>query len=392
MSSPSIPHSWQSSSTDKTATFVPSSSSSQPPSSSALSPSPTLTSEPSPTSGPLTLSVITRSSDPKSSQSFRVPTSSIVTHSGTYSSTLSPPSILNPTPTESTNQNDAFTSLTQLGSGNTGVPDSSAAQGFFGNRGAVVGTFTVVGVAVVVALLMTFMCRRQYRRNKQRQAQTRDIDTPRPRVQDDPFADDPFARHNPHDLDATPEDHSEWETHHVDTQAEKNGLQHRRDRGLGDPLERRAYRAMPHSPPNGKGPTAMNRSSAITQSKTYFPFTNSRRISQTPSSPFTDPATLSIVDDDSAYQLSIPMSVACPRTAAILDRSRSTDAERPSSYIVPAKLETSTIPLDDQGISGVTTQESSSSGDRRVPPPIPLKGPFRTAISMQPMYTKRPLE
>ena len=276
---------------------------------------------------------------------------------------------------------------------------------------------------------MTFLCRRRYRKNGEPKARTRDIHTPQPQMHENPFADDPFARHNPHDPDASSEDQREWEPRHIHSTTGKDGLEHvggwftgrglthqgadvgddtldqakemclaeadpgftvnRQDRGLDDALERRVYRQMTHSPPYGKGSTASNRSSVFAQSKTYFPFPSSRRISQAPSSLPADLASLSVVDDDSAYQLSIPMSVAYPRSSLVPDQSCNANVEMHCPFRVPARPESHAIPLDDQSTSGVLQQEPPSAGDRRpVPPPIPPKSPFRRATSMQSIRTK----
>ena len=278
---------------------------------------------------------------------------------------------------------------------------------FLGNREATAGTFTAIGIGLAVILLMVILC---VRRNKQRQAQTRETYTPQLQIRKISFVDDSYARSDPYDSAAAVEAHHRLAKQWVDI--EKNASYEARDtrlaanspgfvvghRGdnLDEPLDPRVSQAMPKSLSCDEGPSTADRvSPKVIQSRAYFPFPHWRPVSQTPSSPSIYPPSLSAVDDTTVCQLPNPPSTACQRNIAVPDQSRDRGAnantKKPSLRRVPVKPELYTTPPRsgvDQRSPDVVEQQHC--GDQRpVPPPIPPKSLLRSGMPMQTVYPKR---
>jgi hypothetical protein len=246
---------------------------------------------------------------------------------------------------------------------------------FFSNSGAVAGTFTVVGMAVVVAVLMAFLCHRRYRRNKQLPVRVRDLDAFQSQPHKGLFTDDPFARSVPRDSAVLVEGQHNWEKHPTHSTMEKYALEggfasrwlgdqragmwddtlyevgraylteansgfvpNHQGQGPGDPKDQ----STSQPPPYDEGPAAVDHTLKITQSGLYLPSTNPRPISQMPSLPSIYPATLSVVeDDDSIHPLFTPTTFVCPGDTSISDANANCgpNARGCGSHRVPVEFE-----------------------------------------------------
>lgn len=244
------------------------------------------------------------------------------------------------------------------------------------------------------------------------------------------FPDDTFAWHDLHDSGAAVEGRPEWEGYPVSNAADEyslkrvgsgfaNGTPSKQPaviggsalpqpeqihlgeinlkfdancRDLEDSGNPQKCRPVSLAPSHERDYTAVNH----TQPKTYLPFPNWRRVSQTPSSPSVYPATLSVVeDDDSVYQASLPTSISYLKDVPVQNQSYkpSANIKRRSSHRVPVKLGVYTNPLEsrvDQGTADALQQEPLLDGDQSISPRTPSKSPLRTTIPLQAMYPKGP--
>lgn len=297
---------------------------------------------------------------------------------------------------------------------------------FFGNTGAVAGTFTVVGIVVGLILLTIFLCCRRHRRNKQPPLQAQDSDVSLTQMHDNPFADDPFASFGPSDSVRTAEHQYRWErrssfdatdeqamgyvestssTHGFNVQRNDVGdnviyetrnprlaginpgiVVNYRDQNPEDPFsDRPVYQSMPRQASYGKGPTAINHFSAVTPPQAHLPFPNWRRVSETPSSPSVYATSLPAAED-SESQPSTPTSFTFRKPTTVPSQSYNwgASAKKPSSYGIPVIPEAYiTPPNSDDGRDTPVQRERQSGEHQYTPPSIPPKSPLRTAMSMR---------
>lgn len=295
---------------------------------------------------------------------------------------------------------------------------------FFGNRGAVAGTFTVVSIAAVLILVTLFLCRRRRRANRQPRARARDRHISQPSMREISFADDPFACANPRDSTTATERQYRWEGNssfsatdeqaagYVEIGSLTSGFTAQRN-DVGDNIlyetknPRLAgtnpgivvnYRNQPVDDPFSDNqiyqsklrPTSSSRSSPINNmstvapSKAYLPFPNWRPASQTSSAPSIYPATLPD-DNDSDHQPPTPTSITYPKTATGSSQSYNwgASARKPNSYGIPVNFGAYTTPSDsdeEQGSSTGVQQETPSVGYHQYVPP---RSPLRAAMSMR---------
>ena len=303
---------------------------------------------------------------------------------------------------------------------------------FFSNKSAVAGTFAVVSIVVVTIILMTFLCYRRHRKNKQLPVQVqdvRDVRMSRAQMLEDPFADDPFAYSNPRDsavtigrqhrlerlpsLSATDEQtmgyaESGSSTHGFNIQRNdvgENILYETKKPPLAgfdpgvvanyfkqnpdDPFsDRHVYQPKPRPVSYWKSLTTTDNLSTATPSQAYLP--NLRRTSDTPSSPSVYPTSLTVAEDGkSDRQPPTPTNVAFPKTTAVPSRSYNwgASAKKPSSYGVLVHPEAYMAPpdsADDKGSLATVQQEPPVDGQHQsIPPSIPPKSRLRTATSMR---------
>ena len=94
-----------------------------------------------------------------------------------------------------------------------------------GSGGAVAGTFTAIGVAVVIMLLVAFPCSQRYRRNRLCQAPPQGIHIPQPQTREDHS---PIIRFRVIILAIclSFEHGREWKRRPVCSTADKNALEH----------------------------------------------------------------------------------------------------------------------------------------------------------------------
>lgn len=165
-----------------------------------------------------------------------------------------------------------------------------------------------------------------------------------------------------------------------------------RDGDLDDPPHYQVSRPMSQSYLQDQGPSL-----TITQSRSYLPFPDRRRVSQTPSSPSIYPPTLAVVNDDvSTCQLPNPTSIPCQKNTTVLDQGYNcgASAKRHTLHRAPVEPGIYMTPPDsgyDKSSPNVVQQEPVCDRGRRhvlppIPPPIPPKSPLRTTMLTQTMH------
>ena len=308
---------------------------------------------------------------------------------------------------------------------------------FFGNKGAMAGTFTVVGIVAGLILLTIFLCCRRYRKNKEKEhsipIQSQDMDISLPQMHDNPFADDPFASSGLRGSAPPTERYHGWEKGsslsvtdeqamgYVDSVSSTHGFNvqrndiednviyetrsprlaginpgivvNYRNQNPDDPFsDRQVYQQKPQPVSHGKGPTTNNRFSITAPYQAHLPFPNWRRVSETPSSPSVYATSLPAVEDgESDHRLPTPTRATFQRTTGgpsqIYNWGASAKKPGSSGSGFPVIPEAYITPPDSDDGRGSPVRLPY---DEPIPPPIPPKNPLRTAMSMRTLLNVSP--
>ncbi|KAF9786108.1 hypothetical protein BJ322DRAFT_768262 [Thelephora terrestris] len=281
-------------------------------------------------------------------------------------------SFLSTSPTSSIDQNDLPSTLTQFQPIKTGAPRSGLSSG----RTAIVATFTVLGILLLILLMVLGSCRR-YRRNQLLQARARERCVHLHLKCKRPFAASPFEYQNlvyPASSIGRQDSRAkkppsgvkkEQRLEHMESEFVIDGLAERQSNIGDDTLYDTKHPHLAGSIPEFKINDWEPNHPLPTIAPPRAHFHDSRRLSRAPSYPSLHPVISSVEgDDDSDYQLPIHASIAYP----------------PETTVVPNQSSDCESSPKERGSWVVGDRSSQSS-----PPPIPPRSPLRRALSMRTM-------
>ena len=292
---------------------------------------------------------------------------------------------------------------------------------FFGNRGAVAGTFTLVAVEVVFICLMMALSYRLYRKNQRLQARAQRMRVSQNRMYENPFSVDSPEYRNTRYLPSPPGHRHNWgkkpvpttgdeDLLHVESECSTRGPAYQQfdvgDDALregehpylagsnpgfilnyldwDDPEHLQAHLPESRPPPYDKGPTTGDHSLTTSRSKAYSLFPDWRRFSGAPPSPSVYSAGLPVAGDgDQAQQPATRTSVISRKNAAVPNHhDRGANSKRLGS--IRALVDTGTYmmtPLDledDRGCTAAPLMKPPSDRPCQIyPPSVPPKSPLR---------------